>query len=496
MDRLDGESLSDLAVAFDASLTELEAALASLDDGEAITRTPAWPEVVRRIQAGASLRETARRFQTTPRRIRRGLARDSVRVGGVPVGDDGVPELQAVVDELGQTPDGVLAERCGTTVEAVQGERRRRGIDAFRPTPSPQRKVARRRGAPPAPPPKAKPRKVWQQDEVDTTVVTRGARRRTPVDRTPSSGPVTGFASGLRLPAPRPASSPSQGAGERGWATPPAAPEAGSSTRRKSRRRVIRTDADPIAAALGRTSKAVEATAPAAPRRPVRRRRVARSGGVSAESPEPSSGGAASRLPLATQASETAASELSAPEAAAVETAAVETAALETAAKGASASPTPARAVSPPVEMAVPSPASTAPASSTRPAAAERSPPRPGATVPPTLPPPTLPPQSLSPQSVPAVPHAVRVVAAATVPVAVGVPKPSRQRRAPAAPSPAPRAMRAPVEVPEPAAPVGEPVRVDAAAAEPVHDHHQSGQHEPDADDHQHGDHQHEGHDH
>ncbi len=39
-----------------------------------------------------------------------------------------------------------------------------------------------------------------------------------------------------------------------------------------------------------------------------------------------------------------------------------------------------------------------------------------------------------------------------------------------------------------------------AAAAEPGHDHHQSGQHEPEADDaagdHQHGDHQHEGHDH
>ena len=282
--RLEDESLAMLASELEVAPDALEAALAQVDNGEAITATPAWPEIVRRIRSGASIRHTARRFQTSPRRIRRGLARTAVRVGGMDVDEAGHPALKAVADELGKTPDGVLARQCGLTVEAVQGERRRLGIKAFRPAPSPERAAARRKGIKPAPPKRSKAQKVWQREDVETQVVHRSSKRRV---FGPGSGasasPAAGFANGLRLPVPKskPSSAPS---GERGWAAPPSGTvrdEDGSNqpgSRSRVRRRVVRTEADPIAAALGRTSRAVE-TSDAVPRsneRSVRRRRVAR----------------------------------------------------------------------------------------------------------------------------------------------------------------------------------------------------------------------------
>ena len=294
VERLETESLNGLAHEFDVSPDDVETALADLDPGEAITATPAWPEIVRRIQGGGSLRDTARRFRTSPRRIRRGLARAALRVGGVAVGNEGLPALSDVLEELGQVPDGVLARQCGVTVEAVQGERRRRGIDAFRPAPLPPRKGPRR-GAKPAPERRPKAQKVWQREAVDTQVVHRTSRRRAPAPPPRTNQPVSGFAKGLRLPLPKASSAsttPTYAAGERGWSAPPksAEPEGG---RRRVRRRVVRSDADPIAAALGQSSKSVDP--PAAGQRPAtrttRRRRVTRrSTGGGDSSSEPPSG--------------------------------------------------------------------------------------------------------------------------------------------------------------------------------------------------------------
>ena len=117
--RLGSEPASELAAELGLAITEIEDALAECDEGGAISETPGWLEIVRRIEGGMSLRDTARRFQTSPRRIRRGLARAAIRVGGESVGEDGVAALAAVVERLGQESDAVLARECGVTVEAV-----------------------------------------------------------------------------------------------------------------------------------------------------------------------------------------------------------------------------------------------------------------------------------------------------------------------------------------------------------------------------------------
>jgi len=255
VDRVVEEPLSLLAREFGAPVDDVEAALAELDDGDAITDTPAWPEIVRRVRDGGSLRDTARRFGTSPRRIRRGLARSAVRVSGTNLDEAGVPGLQAFSEELGKVPDGAIAEKAGVTVEAVQGERRRLGITAFRPRPAPRR---RRERPTPERPPQRRPKtqKVWQREEVATQVVHRPARRK--VETTERETPaMAGFAKGLRLPTLRaPAESGSPSSSRRGLRSEGSrrteGGRRGESGRSQGLRRrvVVRNDADPIANAL------------------------------------------------------------------------------------------------------------------------------------------------------------------------------------------------------------------------------------------------------
>lgn len=226
VEALEHEPLEALLEPHGASLEAAEAVLAQMDDGGAITRSAAWPEIVRRIEDGGSLRDAARRFSTSPRRIRRGLARSGIRVGGVEVPSDGLPQLSPFVDQLGSTPDGEIAELAGVPVEAVQGERRRRGVSAFRPRPAPRRSPERHR---PPPPKKVSRPKVWQREEAPAAVVRRAPRRALGADIAARATPsVGGFASGFGFPRP---------------ASPAPAPT--EPTRRRTRRRIVRSeDAD------------------------------------------------------------------------------------------------------------------------------------------------------------------------------------------------------------------------------------------------------------
>lgn len=90
-----------------------------------------WPEALRMLDDGASIREIARRLQTEPRRIRRALARTGVRAHGTDLYGAGLPELSAQRERLGRQPDGIIAKLAGVTPEAVAGERRRLKIPAF-----------------------------------------------------------------------------------------------------------------------------------------------------------------------------------------------------------------------------------------------------------------------------------------------------------------------------------------------------------------------------
>ncbi len=112
-------------------------ALLAVSRGGPVTEEPWWPEAVR-IAGSYGIRQAARMFATNPRRIRRGLARAGVRVGGQRVGDEGIAALAPFRERLGKEPDHVIAADAKVTVEAVQGERRRLGIDAFRPEPAPR----------------------------------------------------------------------------------------------------------------------------------------------------------------------------------------------------------------------------------------------------------------------------------------------------------------------------------------------------------------------
>ena len=106
---------------------------------------PPWALVFARVIAGESIRSVALAFGTNPRRVRRALARAGLRAGGVLVGAQGVAALATHRSRLGTAPDAQIARAAGVTPEAVQGERRRLDITAFRP--------ARR-----APPPPIAPR--------------------------------------------------------------------------------------------------------------------------------------------------------------------------------------------------------------------------------------------------------------------------------------------------------------------------------------------------
>lgn len=134
IERLRDEALEDLAGELGADTAELEAALAEASQGQSVTESVWWPEAVRRVEGGGSLRAVARSFHTNPRRIRRGMARAGIRVGGSDV-TEGNPALAGIRDRLGKEPDGDLAEAAGVSLEAIKGERRRLGIEAYRPPP-------------------------------------------------------------------------------------------------------------------------------------------------------------------------------------------------------------------------------------------------------------------------------------------------------------------------------------------------------------------------
>jgi hypothetical protein len=96
---------------------------------------PRWEETVRRLLAGEPIRQIAASLKTKPRRLRRAFARAGVRAAGANLDRAGVLALVAYRNRLGKEPDTTLARAAGVTPEAVQGERRRLGIAAFRPAP-------------------------------------------------------------------------------------------------------------------------------------------------------------------------------------------------------------------------------------------------------------------------------------------------------------------------------------------------------------------------
>jgi len=127
--RLAVEPLSALASSLQIEEFELLAWLVVDGTGQPAERTAWWPEAVRMRAAGESIRGVARRFQTDPRRVRRGLARLGLRVGGVDVPEgEGAEVLAAVRDRVGMEPDTVVAKAVGVAPEAIKGERRRLGI--------------------------------------------------------------------------------------------------------------------------------------------------------------------------------------------------------------------------------------------------------------------------------------------------------------------------------------------------------------------------------
>lgn len=129
--RVATESLERLAREFRVEVEDLAEALAEEGQGGPAQQAPWWPEAVRELEAGVSIRSVARRFQTEPRRIRRALARTAIRAGGAGFGADGLPALAEFVDRLGKEPDVKIAGEAHVAIEAVQGERRRRGIPPY-----------------------------------------------------------------------------------------------------------------------------------------------------------------------------------------------------------------------------------------------------------------------------------------------------------------------------------------------------------------------------
>lgn len=129
--------LLSLAGEYGAAPDALMEALLALDDDGPVTDQAWWPEAARAVNAGTSLRETARIFNVNLRRLRRGLARAGLRVAGQNIGDEGLPALAAFRERLGNEPDAVIAAAAGVSVEAVQGERRRLDIPPFRFGPPP-----------------------------------------------------------------------------------------------------------------------------------------------------------------------------------------------------------------------------------------------------------------------------------------------------------------------------------------------------------------------
>lgn len=180
-ERLRREPLHEVCAALGVSVDEAERALAGRDQPECVTRAAWWPEVLRRLALGGSIRDTARRFGSSPRRLRRALARGGWRVRGRDLHGEGVPELVSLVDRIGKMPDIVIARLAGVGVEAVIGERRRLRRRPFRLRR--QRTVARMRAqrrkaaAPPPVRPRSRPAAVVEVP----TVVRRPTRAPPPV---------------------------------------------------------------------------------------------------------------------------------------------------------------------------------------------------------------------------------------------------------------------------------------------------------------------------
>lgn len=403
IERLAHEDLRDLVDEFALPLSEAEQALALADPGGSAVEAPWWPEAVRRIVRGEALRAVARAFRTNPRRVRRGLARAAVRVGGENLGEDGVVALAPFRDRLGVEPDGVIAEEAGVLVEAVQGERRRLGIAPFKPEPAelPEPEAVAPR-APrvdelPTRPPRARPsgegrprRRSWDAEPVEPTVIRR-APSRARTQSMPRTLPGMGGA------LPRLASPQRPERDERGPA-------------KARRRRIVRPDREPPEEAEARpTAAAARASTPraSAPRAPA---------------PRASASRATPTLPVAS-----AAAEPSRPSASAVDKPARPP--LPTAAAAAGRATTRAarrEPVTAPVAAASPSPA-PAPAPASAPAAAA---PAPVATAASASPPPA-PPRPKAP---------ARKRAATTKPA-----RPAPKKRVAAAPaSPPPRRRPAP----------------------------------------------------
>jgi len=133
VERLRFESLASLSREYNVSADALEIELAKEGRTGPAQLAPWWPEA-RRLRMHISIREIARRFNTNPRRLRRALARTALRVGGIELRGNGVPSLSEFRQELGRTADHRIAANAKVPVEAVQGERRRLHIPAFKPS--------------------------------------------------------------------------------------------------------------------------------------------------------------------------------------------------------------------------------------------------------------------------------------------------------------------------------------------------------------------------
>lgn len=132
VERLRLEPLAVLAKEVGVAPEKLAAALAEVGADGPAQLAPWWPEAKRLLKT-MSVREIARRFHTNPRRVRRAAARTGVRVGGREVSPRGLLDLLPYREQLGRVPDWRIAKAAQVSVEAVQGERRRHKIPAYRP---------------------------------------------------------------------------------------------------------------------------------------------------------------------------------------------------------------------------------------------------------------------------------------------------------------------------------------------------------------------------
>lgn len=129
-DALRHQTLAEVAARLGVEAADVRDALVAEGRDRGAQDTIWWPEAVRRLE-NESLRAVARYFLCEPRRIRRALAREGLRVAGVTTVDRRVPQLQYA--PIGAFPDADIARRTRVIPQAVAGERRRRNIPAHQP---------------------------------------------------------------------------------------------------------------------------------------------------------------------------------------------------------------------------------------------------------------------------------------------------------------------------------------------------------------------------